>query len=207
MTSPIEIPPIVAILRGVRPEEILDIAQALISGGIRAIEIPLNSPDPLTSIERLTAAHGSTCLCGAGTVLTATQVDQVKSAGGSLIVSPNTDARVIERAVSLGLAVIPGFATATEAFSAIEAGARHLKLFPAGTYGTAHLKALRAVLPNEVRVYAVGGVSTRNLPEWIAAGANGVGVGTDIFRPGQPAKDVARQAAHFVAAWQGQHII
>src|SRR5688572_25591167 len=193
MTSPIEIPPIVAILRGVRPEEILDIAQALISGGIRAIEIPLNSPDPLTSIERLTAAHGSRCLCGAGTVLTATQVDQVKAAGGSLIVSPNTDMRVIEHAVSLGLAVIPGFATATEAFTAIEAGARHLKLFPAGTYGTAPLKALRAVLPNEVRVYAVGGVSTRNLPEWIAAGAAGVGVGTDIFRPGQPAKDVARQ--------------
>jgi 2-dehydro-3-deoxyphosphogalactonate aldolase len=206
MTSPIEIPPIVAILRGVRPEEILDIAEALISGGIRAIEIPLNSPDPLTSIERLTAAHGSACLCGAGTVLTATQVDQVKAAGGSLIVSPNTDARVIEHAVSLGLAVIPGFATATEAFTAIEAGARHLKLFPAGTYGTAHLKALRAVLPNDVRVYAVGGVSTRNLPEWIAAGAAGVGVGTDIFRPGQPAKDVARQAAHFVAAWQGQLI-
>src|SRR5688500_10967814 len=134
MLRPIEIPPIVAILRGVRPEEILDIASALISSGIRAIEVPLNSPDPLTSVARLSAAFGSDCLCGAGTVLTPAQVDQVKAAGGSLIVSPNTDARVIRHAVDLGLAVMPGFATATEAFAAIDAGARHLKLFPAGTY-------------------------------------------------------------------------
>ena len=189
-------------MRGVTPDDIVNIARALIENGIRTIEVPLNSPQALESIRRLSQTFGNLCLCGAGTVLSTSQVDEVSAAGGSLIVSPNTDARVIGRALSLGLKVMPGFATATEAFTAIEAGATSLKLFPAATYGTRHLQALRAVLPPEVRVYAVGGVGSHNLMEWVRAGVDGFGIGTDLFRPGQCASDVARAAAAVVAAFQ-----
>src|SRR5579872_627849 len=155
MSPVIDLPPLFAILRGVRPEEILDIAAALIEAGIRGIEVPLNSPDPITSIHRLSERFGSSCLCGAGTVTRPIQVDQVRDAGGSLIVAPNTDVAVIERALRLGLHVMPGIATATEAFAALAAGAKDLKLFPAATYGTGHLSALRAVLPETTRIFAV----------------------------------------------------
>lgn len=203
MPLPIEATPLIAILRGVRPDEVLGIANVLIENGIRGIEVPLNSPQPLQSIDRLSATYADTCLCGAGTVLEPSQVDDVKAAGGSLIVSPNVDVRVISRALDLGLTVLPGFATATEAFTAIGAGARQLKLFPAATYGTDHLKALRAVLPASTRVYAVGGIGVGNIGEWIRAGIDGFGIGSDLFRPGRSANEVSQLARAVIEAYAG----
>lgn len=194
MASPFEIPPLVAILRGVRPDEAVEIGQALFDAGVRAIEAPLNSPDPLESVRRLARAFGDRCLIGAGTVLRPSDVDAVKAVGGSLIVTPNTDPAVIGRAVELGLVVMPGFATATEAFAALAAGAQALKLFPAATYGPGHLRALGGVLPKEVPVYAVGGVGPEDLAVWRAAGAAGFGVGGEIYRPGDTPEAVGRKA-------------
>lgn len=201
MSTPVALPPLIAILRGIRPDEILEVAKALIDAGFRGIEVPLNSPDPLVSIQRLTERFGSECLCGAGTVLKAAQVDAVAAAGGKLIVTPNVDQSVIARSVELGLQPVPGFATATEAFRAIDAGATALKMFPASTYGVQHLKALRAVLPG-TKVFAVGGVGARNLTEWAEAGIDGIGFGTDIYAPGRTAADVGARAAAIVSAWQ-----
>ena len=161
---------VVAILRGIKPDEVLGHVQAIFDAGIRVVEVPLNSPDPLESIARLARAFGDRMIVGAGTVLTQAQVDAVQAAGGRLIVSPNVDASVIRRTVALGLYSAPGFATASEAFSAIASGARHLKLFPATTYGPAHLKQLKAVLSPDITVIAVGGVGAENMAEWRAAG-------------------------------------
>jgi 2-dehydro-3-deoxyphosphogalactonate aldolase len=197
-------PPIVAILRGVKPEEILDIAAALIEAGIQAIEVPMNSPDPLVSIGKLCAAFGDQALCGAGTVLSPEMVDEVAGVGGKLIVTPNIDASVISHAVSLGLTVMPGFATPTEAFVAVNAGARALKLYPAGTYGFGHIKAVRDVLPKDVAVYAVGGVGAANLKPWIEAGVSGIGVGGELYRPGYTAQDVSQRAKALVTAWAAE---
>ena len=194
--------PLVAILRGVRPEEVLEVGAALHEAGIGAIEVPLNSPSPLESISRLATKLGDRCLCGAGTVLSPTDVDAVHAAGGRLIVTPNTMPAVIERAVALGLTVMPGFATATEAFAAIGAGAGLLKLFPAASYGPAHLKALREVLPPSVAVFAVGGVGAATLAPWRQAGCAGFGVGSDLYRAGHPAGEVHRRALALVAAWR-----
>jgi 2-dehydro-3-deoxyphosphogalactonate aldolase len=201
-TWPEGILPLVAILRGIRPEEVLEIGAALREAGIGAIEVPLNSPAPLESIARLAASCGDRCLCGAGTVLRAADVDAVHAAGGRLIVTPNTVPAVIERAVTLGLTVMPGFATATEAFAALGAGAGMLKLFPAASYGPAHLKALRDVLPPAVSVFAVGGVGAANLAPWRLAGCAGLGVGSDLYRAGHPAGEVHRRALALVAAWR-----
>lgn len=197
-------PPIVAILRGVKPDEVVAIAKALVEAGVRAIEVPLNSPDPLESIRRLCDAYGDVALCGAGTVLTPQAVDDVAAVGGKLIVTPNTDPDVIARAVALGLTVMPGFATPSEAFSAVKAGARALKLFPAGTFGPGHIKAVRDVLPKDVLVYAVGGVGAANLEPWLAAGVAGVGVGGELYRPGYTPEAVGEKAAILVAAWAAQ---
>ena len=194
--------PLVAILRGIRAEEVLDVAAALYEAGIGAIEVPLNSPSPLESVSRLAAKFGDRCLCGAGTVLRPADVDAVHAAGGRLIVTPNTVPAVIERAVALGLTVMPGFATATEAFAALGAGAGMLKLFPAASYGPAHLKALRDVLPAAVSVFAVGGVGAANLAPWRMAGCAGLGVGGDLYRAGHPAGEVHRRALALVAAWR-----
>lgn len=194
--------PLVAILRGIRPEEVLDVGAALQEAGIGAIEVPLNSPSPLESISRLAAKLGDRCLCGAGTVLSPADVDAVHAAGGRLIVTPNTVPAVIERAIVLGSIVMPGFATATEAFAAIGAGARLLKLFPAATYGPAHLKALRDVLPSTTTVFAVGGVGAATLAPWRQAGCAGLGVGGDLYRAGHPAGEVHRRALALVAAWR-----
>ena len=194
--------PLVAILRGIRPEEVLDVAAALYEAGIGAIEVPLNSPSPLESVSRLAAKFGDRCLCGAGTVLRPADVDAVHAVGGRLIVTPNTVPAVIERAVALGLTVMPGFATATEAFAALGAGAGMLKLFPAASYGPAHLKALRDVLPAAVSVFAVGGVGAANLAPWRMAGCAGLGVGGDLYRAGHPAGEVHRRALALVAAWR-----
>ena len=193
--------PIIAILRGITPDEVLAVSRALFDNGIRGIEVPLNSPDALESVRRVSRSLGESCLCGAGTVLEPAQVDAVHAAGGKLIVSPNTNTSVIQRAVALGLEVLPGFLTPTEAFAALSAGARHLKLFPASTCGPEHMKALRAVLPRETKIFAVGGVGPQTLATWRAAGVDGIGAGSDLYRPGSSPQDVAERAAQMVAAF------
>lgn len=194
--------PIVAILRGIRPDEIIEVAGTLYDAGIRIIEVPLNSPEPLESIAKLTAVFEESCLCGAGTVLIPEQVDLVAAAGGKLIVSPDSNEAVIRRAVELGLVPAPGFATPTEAFSAIRAGAKVLKLFPAAAYGTGYLKALKEVLPTDVSVLAVGGVGPAEMPEWLAAGAKGFGIGGSLYKPGRPLTEIAERAAALVSAYR-----
>jgi 2-dehydro-3-deoxyphosphogalactonate aldolase len=194
--------PIVAILRGVRAHEIIDIASGLIDAGIGAIEVPLNSPQPIETIKRLCSTFNDRCLCGAGTVLDPNEVEAVYQVGARLIVTPNTEPAVIERAAELGLTVLPGFATATEAFRALQAGATGLKLFPAGTYGPSHVRALRDVLPKNVPLFAVGGVSSSNLNAWFEAGVFGVAIGGELYRPGDQASVIAERARAIVAAWR-----
>lgn len=191
---------VVAILRGIKPDEVLSHVQAIFDAGIRVVEVPLNSPDPLESIARVAGAFGDRMVVGAGTVLTEAQVEAVHAAGGLLIVSPNVDVDVIRRTVALGLFSAPGFATASEAFSAIHAGARHLKLFPATTYGPGHLKQLGAVLPAGITVVAVGGVGADSMVEWRAAGAQAFGIGGELYRPGQSVSVTAERARTVVAA-------
>jgi 2-dehydro-3-deoxyphosphogalactonate aldolase len=197
MTSDAADTALVAILRGVLPERVVEIGDVLFDAGIRAIEVPLNSPDPLTSIAKL-AARRSDWTVGAGTVLNADDVRRTHEAGGRLIVAPNCNADVIRAALTFGMRVMPGVATATEAFAAIGAGARQLKLFPAVTYGPRHLEALRAVLPRDVGVYPVGGVATQDIARWLAAGAAGFGFGSELFRPGYSIADIGRRAKDLV---------
>lgn len=200
IASAIDSAPIVAILRGIRPDEAVAVGEALVAAGVALIEVPLNSPDPLISIERLAKALGGRAIVGAGTVLTPADLDAVADAGGRIAVTPNSNPAVIERALARGVEPMPGFFTATEAFAAVAAGARYLKLFPASTAGLGHLPALRAVLPADVRLLAVGGVGPANAAEWLAAGADGLGIGSDIYRPGDSADAVAAKAARIVAA-------
>ncbi len=192
--------PIVAILRGVTADEVVGIAEALFEAGVRAIEVPLNSPRPLDSIARLAKAATGRMIVGAGTVLTLEEARSVAEAGGVLCVSPNTDVAVIAGAVELGLTPAPGFATASEAFAAIGAGARHLKLFPASTYGPGHLKALAAVLPTGVKVLAVGGVGASDAAAWRGVGAAGLGLGSELYRPGQSVSETLELARRAVGA-------
>jgi 2-dehydro-3-deoxyphosphogalactonate aldolase len=193
--------PLVAILRGVSPARIEGIAAALFEAGFRAIEVPLNSPEPLKSITLLTKQFGDRCLTGAGTVLTREDVDRLADAGGKLIVTPNTNAAVIARGVEKGLTVMPGFYTPSEGFAAVAAGARYLKLFPASSGGIGHLQAMLAVLPKTVPVYAVGGVGAGNMSEWRKAGAAGFGLGSDLFKPDFSDADIAARARKCVAAF------
>jgi 2-dehydro-3-deoxyphosphogalactonate aldolase len=192
--------PLVAILRGVTPDEIVVQAEALLAAGIRAMEIPLNSPRPMDSLRRAAGALGDRMATGAGTVLTHDAVGEVSAAGALFVVSPNTDVAVIARTIQLGLTPLPGFATPSEAFAAIDAGARLLKLFPAATYGPAHLKALTAVLPADVQVYPVGGIGPVQMSAWRQAGAAGFGLGSELYRPGQPPEDTFEKARACVAA-------
>jgi 2-dehydro-3-deoxyphosphogalactonate aldolase len=192
--------PFVAILRGVRPEEVVEIAQAVVDTGWCVIEVPLNSPAPFASIARLSEALAADILVGAGTVRTPAEVDRVAEAGGRLIVMPHADVAVIAHAARRGLMVLPGVFTATEAFAAIDAGADALKLFPAEIGGPALLKALRAVLPKEVPVLPVDGISADTIVAWRAAGAAGFGVGSALYRPGDDAATVGRRARDLVAA-------
>jgi 2-dehydro-3-deoxyphosphogalactonate aldolase len=194
--------PLVAILRGVTPARIEGVAAALFEAGFRAIEVPLNSPEPFKSIEILAKTYGDRCLTGAGTVLDVANVDRVANAGGRLLVTPNTNPAVIARGVEKKMVVMPGFYTPSEAFAAIAAGARTLKLFPAATAGTAHLKALLAVLPKDVPVYAVGGVGAGNMKEWRWAGAAGFGMGADLFKPDYSDEEIATRARQCVAAFK-----
>lgn len=192
--------PVVAILRGVTPDEVVEHGQALYDAGLRGVEVPLNSPDPIESIRRLAAEFGDSLAVGGGTVLTAGKVREIADVGGRIIVAPNTRPKVIRKAVKLGLSPAPGFATATEAFKAIEAGAKHLKLFPAATYGPGHVKQLKAVLPPEAVVWAVGGVGPDTMADWWAAGCRAFGLGGEVYRAGQTAADTAEKAARAVAA-------
>lgn len=190
--------PLVAIIRGVRPVEVEDIGQAIFDAGIRIIEVPLNSPDPLASIGKLAARLGDRALVGAGTVLDPAAVADVKAAGGELVVSPNMNPRVIEAAVGAGLVSCPGVFTPTEAFRAIEAGAHVLKLFPAEAASPAVVKAQRAVLPKEIPLLVVGGVRADTMQPWLGAGADGFGIGSGIYVPGQSAAATGDKARSFV---------
>lgn len=193
--------PLVAILRGLRPEDAEATGAALIDAGFRAIEVPLNSPDPFTSIARLVQRFGNRAVIGAGTVLTVGDVERLAETGAKLMVSPNTDPAVIVAAKAAGLYALPGFFTATEAFAALHAGADGLKLFPAETTTPAHVKALKAVLPPEVPVFAVGGVTPETMTPWIDAGAQGFGLGSALFKPGMAPGAVGDKARAFAAAW------
>jgi 2-dehydro-3-deoxyphosphogalactonate aldolase len=193
-------PALVAILRGVTPAGIAQVATTLYQAGIRCIEVPLNSPDPFTSIASLEALGLRDCLVGAGTVLDVGDVERCLAAGGHLVVAPNCNPAVIRRALQLGMSMLPGVATATEAFQAIDAGAQELKLFPAVSCGPAHLRALKSVLPRQVRVYPVGGVGAADIPAWLAAGADGFGFGSEIYKPGYTLADIDARARNLVQA-------
>ncbi|WP_423821126.1 2-dehydro-3-deoxy-6-phosphogalactonate aldolase [Salinisphaera sp. SPP-AMP-43] len=194
--------PLIAILRGVQPSEVESIGDALFEAGFRVIEIPLNSPDPLVSIEKLSTRLGGAALVGAGTVLQPEQVGQVRDAGGRIIVSPNAKPAVIEATARAGLASAPGVATPTEGFAALDAGAHALKLFPAEAIGPKVVKAWRAVVPAEVPLMPVGGISPDNMAEFVAAGATGFGLGSALYKAGMTADAVATNAKAFADAWQ-----
>jgi 2-dehydro-3-deoxyphosphogalactonate aldolase len=192
--------PVIAILRGVCPDEVVGIAQAIYDAGIRVIEVPLNSPDPFESIRRISAHFGDRAIVGAGTVLTVIDVEQCKEAGAQIIVSPNMNPDVIRAAVAAGMISAPGCLTPTEAFAALDAGAHAVKLFPGELVTAAAVKAMRAVLPADVIVLVVGGVAADNVANYRAAGASGFGIGGGIYRAGYTAEAAGKNASAFVAA-------
>lgn len=194
--------PLIAILRGITPEEALAHVGAVIDAGFDAVEIPLNSPQWEKSLPAIIDAWGDKALIGAGTVLKPEQVDQLHRMGARLIVTPNIQPEVIRRAVSYGMTVCPGCATASEAFTALDAGAQALKVFPSSAFGPDYIKALKAVLPPEIPVFAVGGVTPENLAQWLNAGCAGAGLGSDLYRAGQPVERTAQQAKAFVKAYR-----
>jgi 2-keto-3-deoxy-6-phosphogluconate aldolase len=196
--------PLVAILRGLTPDEAVATGRAIVAAGFRMLEVPLNSPRPIDSIARLAKALGPDVLVGAGTVMTPAHVAAVADAGGRLIVMPHADTTVIRAAKAAGLLCVPGVATPTEAFAALDAGADALKLFPAEQSAPAVLKAWRAVLPHEVPVMPVGGISPDNMAPWIAAGASGFGIGSALFAPGRALEETSQRACAFAQAWQAQ---
>ena len=194
--------PLIAILRGVEPDEAVAIGQALIDAGFRAIEVPLNSPEPLRSIAALAGAFGERVLVGAGTVLDAADVERIGRAGGRLVVMPHADRAVIRAAKARGLWCLPGVATPTEAFGALAAGADALKLFPAEALPPAVVKAWRAVLPKHVWLLPVGGITPERMAPYLAAGADGFGLGSALYRRGMSAAETAARAAAFAAAYR-----
>lgn len=195
-------PPLVAILRGVRPEEAEPIGLALVEAGFAVVEVPLNSPEPLSSIERLARTLAGRALVGAGTLRRPEQVADVAAAGGRLIVTPHADAAIVRAAKAHGLVALPGVATPTEAFAMLDAGADALKLFPAELLGPPVVKALRAVLPAGTRLVPVGGITPATMAGFRAAGAAGFGLGSALYRPGDGPAEVAERARAFLAAWR-----
>jgi 2-dehydro-3-deoxyphosphogalactonate aldolase len=192
--------PLVAILRGVKPDEVEDIGEALVSAGFTLIEVPMNSPDPLDSIARLAKRFEGRAQIGAGTVLTEAQVAQVEDAGGTMIISPNANLKVIAASAAKGLVSLPGIFTMSEAFAALDTGATALKLFPAEAANPTVLKAMRAVLHKAARVLPVGGIAPDNMDPWWAAGASGFGLGSALYKVGLTAEQVGANARAFVAA-------
>ncbi|MBN8950339.1 MULTISPECIES: 2-dehydro-3-deoxy-6-phosphogalactonate aldolase [unclassified Rhizobium] len=193
--------PLIAILRGIKPEETADIVGALIETGFTAIEIPLNSPEPFRSIEIAARMAPADCLIGAGTVLTVEDVDRLDGAGGKLLVTPNVEPAVISRARDKGMVTMPGVFTATEALLAARAGATGLKFFPAGVLGASGITAIRAVLPPELVIAAVGGVSDKNFADYTKAGILAFGLGTSLYKPGMTAAEVAERAKTTIYAY------
>ena len=194
--------PLIAILRGITPQEAVGHVSVLIEAGFKAIEVPLNSPQWQETLPLLIRQFGQQALIGAGTVLTSQQVEQLSAMGCQLIVTPNTDPAVIQRAVALEMVTYPGCATATEAFAALKAGAQGLKIFPSSAFGPDYIRALTAVLPEHTSIFAVGGVTPENLASWLAAGCCGAGLGSDLYRAGQPVSKTAHQAHAFVQAYK-----
>ncbi len=197
--------PLIAILRGITPNEAIDIGLALVETGFRVIEVPLNSPEPVESIRRLATALGDRATVGAGTVRSAAEVAEVAAVGGRLIVSPHMSPQVILATKQAGLMSGPGVATPTEAFAAIEAGADFLKLFPAEQFGPAIVKAWRAVLPKGMPLVPVGGITPESMAAYVAAGAAGFGLGSALYKPGMEPTDVRHAAEAFIAAWRKAH--
>jgi 2-dehydro-3-deoxyphosphogalactonate aldolase len=195
--------PLIAILRGVRPDEAEPIGAALEAAGIAIVEVPLNSPDPIVSIARLAARFGDRLLIGAGTVMTPAQVAEIAAAGGRLIVTPHADAAVVRAAKEKSLLTCPGFFTPTEAFAMLAAGADALKLFPAEAASPAVLRGIRAVLPPNTRVLPVGGIDATNMRPWLEAGAAGFGIGSAIYRLGDAAEIVGLKATKLLASLRG----
>ena len=198
--------PIVAILRGLRPGEALDVGRQLVEAGIRILEVPLNSPDPLTSIGLLAEALGGQAAVGAGTVLAADDVDRVSEAGGTVIVSPNCDVEVIRRTRERGMISLPGCLTPTEAFAALKAGAHAVKLFPGELVSPNVAKAMAAVLPKATRLLVVGGVSAETIKDWRGSVVHGFGIGSSLYKPGLTPEEVGQRARALVAAvrdWAG----
>lgn len=192
--------PLIAILRGLRPEEAVDVATALFDAGFRILEVPLNSPSPLVSIERIASRFAGRMLVGAGTVLDTQAIVQIAKAGARLVVSPNFEAQVVRAAKERDLVSIPGVATPSEAFAALAAGADALKLFPAEMIAPKVVRSIRAVLPKKTRLIPVGGIAPENIPAYREAGADGFGIGSALFQPGKSVGDVATAAAKFVEA-------
>lgn len=194
--------PLVAILRGLEPERAVAVGEVLVEAGFDIIEVPLNSPEPLTSIAALVEALGDCALIGAGTVLTEAQVDDLAAIGAQLVVSPNCNPAVIRRTAAYGMVSMPGVVTPTEMFAALEAGATGLKIFPAEMVSPAIIKAVRAVLPPQVPVLAVGGINAGNMGAFLAAGAAGFGIGGSLFKPGKPLAEIDADARAIVAAFR-----
>ena len=195
--------PLIGIIRGVTPDEAEAIGESIFEAGIRIIEVPLNSPDPLVSIERLARKFGERMLVGGGTVLKPAQVGEVKAVGGRLVVSPNTNVQVIAATADAGLVSCPGYFTPSEAFTALDAGATALKLYPAGGASPVVLKAQLDVIPKEVPILAVGGIKSDNMRPWLDAGATGFGLGGGLYKPGQSAADTLDKARAYVAGLRG----
>ncbi|WP_142781701.1 2-dehydro-3-deoxy-6-phosphogalactonate aldolase [Agrobacterium sp. T29] len=194
--------PLVAVLRWITPQEVEDVTEILVDAGFRFIEVPLNSPDPFNSIERIANRFGGEALIGAGTVMTPVDVTRVRDVGGRLIVMPHADLSVVRAANTQDMACFPGVVTPTEAFAALEAGADGLKIFPAEAISPAILKAWRAVFAPRIPLLPTGGIKAEAMPDWIKAGASGFGIGGNLYRPGLSLDDIKASAVAFVSAWR-----